>query len=278
MEAVWHSRVEALQTHWSESPLNLSGPKRLQWDVCEEKSDPGPVHTSENAPRQANTSAELCSNSIRLYLCPKYPYLLGLHTPCTPQLASKINILRRMNIALHSILLKNKELFCIISIYGAVYQHLMLCKCFFGCPERSKNKAWKSNEKNEILSTSLQRKGWRQDLHCLCTVLQHFVLVKRTAHRLTEKEQRTETGKNSDPFNPPLPEIWDEHSVIPLLLLPWLIVWLHLIVNNCWQNLGKPCSGPPLPPQSPSHHIIEKSLGGCKPDEHTLSSSPISVY
>lgn len=61
---------------------------------------------SEDAPRQANASAGLCSNSIRLYLRPKYPYHLGLHTPCTPQLGSKIDTvvevdLKKINIALH---------------------------------------------------------------------------------------------------------------------------------------------------------------------------------
>lgn len=154
----------------------------------------------------------------------------------------------------------------------------MLCKCFFGCPGRSKNKAWKSNEKNKILSTSLQRKGWRQDLQHLRTVLQHFVLVKHTAHRLTEKEQRPETGENSDPFNPPPPEIWDEQNVISSLLLPWLIVWLHLIVNNCWQNLGKPRSGPPLPPSVPvtSHH--REITGGLRAwRAHTFLISYLSL-
>lgn len=78
--------VEALQNHWSEIRLCLSPAKRLQ-NVGNEKCDPGPVHMSEIAPRQGNASAELCSNSIVLYLLPKYPYHLGSHTPCTPWLA-----------------------------------------------------------------------------------------------------------------------------------------------------------------------------------------------
>lgn len=70
-------------------------------------------------------------------------------------------------------------------------------------------------------------------------------------------------------------------NVISSLLLLQPIACLHLILNNCWQNLRKPPSAPPpspLPPKSLSDHIIQKSLGGSAADEHTLSSSPISAY
>lgn len=40
--------------------------------------------------------------------------------------------------------------------------------------------------------------------------------------------------------------------------------------------LRSPAVDPPPHLQSPSHHIIQKPLGGSVPDEYTLSSSPIS--
>lgn len=59
---------------------------------AEEKSKPGAVNMSEeDAPRHACANAGLCSNSIPVYLSPKYPYHLGMHTPYTAQLASKFN-------------------------------------------------------------------------------------------------------------------------------------------------------------------------------------------
>lgn len=60
---------------------------------AEEKSKPGSVNMSEDPLRKACANAGLCSNSIRVYLSPKYPYHLGLHAPYTTQLGSKINTL-----------------------------------------------------------------------------------------------------------------------------------------------------------------------------------------
>lgn len=111
-----------------------------------------------------------------------------------------------------------------------------------------------------------------KDSHRLNTVLQHFVTVKHIILHtvgLTEMEQRTEIGKTHIlPIYHRQKCETNRGNVISSLPLPQSIVWLHLIVNNCWQNLRKPCSGPPPPqsppsfPKSPSHHIIQKSLGG----------------
>lgn len=85
------------------------------------------------------------------------------------------------------------------------------------------------------------------------------------------------TKPSSFPSNPSRNVIWAQKMS---LQLPQLIVWLHLFVNNCWQNLRKPRSGPP-PPWSLSHPIIQKSLGGsCVRSTHFphLLSQPIKSH
>lgn len=107
-------------------------------------------------------------------------------------------------------------------------------------------------------------------------------LVHNISH--TEMEQKTETGKTH------ILSIYhfqkceaNRGNVISSLLLPQPIACLHLIVNNCWQNLRKPRSGRPssfVPSSSPSpRHItsFKNHWGAACWSAHTFLISYLSL-
>lgn len=134
-------------------------------------------------------------------------------------------------------------------------------------------------------------KGWRQDLH-LHTILQHFVMISRAHIVLNRNGTEDRNRQNSHPFTSYHFQKCEMNrgNVISSLLLPQPIVWLHLIVNNCWQNLRKPRSDPPPPlpplflpgPSSPRHITSFKNHWGapCLTSAHFphLLSLPIRSH
>lgn len=129
--------AEALQNHWSEILLYLSALNRLQWDTCKEKSDPRPVHMSENAPRRGNASAVLCSHSIQSYLQPNLALSsLDAHTYVSPCTDEKLTPWRRWTLFCITMSLLNSQLLlnyylCIIRWYNILT--LYACQSLLGC-------------------------------------------------------------------------------------------------------------------------------------------------
>lgn len=135
--------AEALQNHWSEILLYLSALNRLQWDTCKEKSDPRPVHMSENAPRRGNASAVHLQSFYSVIPATKFSLIsFGCTHLCIPLHRWKMNTLKKINAVLHNnVIIKRPALAKLLLIYHKVVQYInTLCLPKFVWMCRGNNK------------------------------------------------------------------------------------------------------------------------------------------
>lgn len=129
--------AEALQNHWSEILLYLSALNRLQWDTCKEKSEPRPVHMSENAPRRGNASAVHLQSFYSVIPATKFSLSASdAHTYVSPCKDEKWTPWRRWTLFYITMSLLNAQL--LLNYYLSIirwYNILTLyaCQSLFGC-------------------------------------------------------------------------------------------------------------------------------------------------